>query len=265
MERSISGRRCFVQGIYVALAMTMLIAAGVNVRAAAPSNDLRPLNVLFIAVDDLNHELGCYGSKVVKSPNIDRLAERGVRFDRAYCQYPVCNPSRTSLLTGLRPDSTGVLGNRTPFRDPELSGSIWGIRLHQQRGHVYRAILEAVGYGTKNVLQVFEQNGFRADKVIACGGVVKNALWLQIIADICQIPITITRETEAVLLGAAVNAAVGCGFYDDFSSACQAMVSDQRVVNPDQGVKETYEFYFQKYLETHRVLSPLMQRMGRDR
>ncbi|MCK0156472.1 sulfatase [Cellulophaga sp. F20128] len=76
-----------------------------------------PPNILFIPVDDLRPELGCYGNDFIKTPNIDRLATQGVVFSRTYCQQAVCNPSRASLLTGLRPDSIQVWDLATKFRD----------------------------------------------------------------------------------------------------------------------------------------------------
>ena len=75
------------------------------------------MNVLLIISDDMRTELGCYASKLAKTPNIDKLASTGVLFERAFCQYPLCNPSRASMLTGRSPATTGVLGNRTWFGD----------------------------------------------------------------------------------------------------------------------------------------------------
>lgn len=89
----------------------LLIAATSSLFAATARK-----NVLFIISDDLNNLLGCYGDPAAKTPNLDRLAARGVRFDRAYCTYPLCGPSRNSMLTGLYPNSTGIVANAQIFR-----------------------------------------------------------------------------------------------------------------------------------------------------
>jgi arylsulfatase A-like enzyme len=74
-------------------------------------------NILFIAVDDLKPIMGCYGNKLIKTPNIDRLARMGTVFSRNYCQQSVCGPTRASLMTGMRPDYTKVWDLKTQMRD----------------------------------------------------------------------------------------------------------------------------------------------------
>jgi arylsulfatase A-like enzyme len=77
----------------------------------------KPMNVLFITIDDLRPTLGCYDAPLIKSPNIDAIASEGIIFERAYCQAAICAPSRPSFLSGLRPDSTGVYGFIKTFRE----------------------------------------------------------------------------------------------------------------------------------------------------
>lgn len=96
------------------LALALVLAATPSIPSSAADSP-RP-NILFIAVDDMRPELGCFGNKDIKSPNIDALAKSGVLFTRAYCQQAVCNPSRASLLTGCRPDTIKVWDLVTPLR-----------------------------------------------------------------------------------------------------------------------------------------------------
>ncbi len=129
------------------LILTLLLLA-VTAWPARAEEKPRP-NVLFIALDDLNVALGCYGHPLVKSPNIDRLAARGVRFERAYCQYPLCSPSRTSLMFGLRPDATGVQDNGTNYRTtlPRAVSLPQFFRLH---GYFAARVGKMFHYGVPN-------------------------------------------------------------------------------------------------------------------
>jgi iduronate 2-sulfatase len=108
MSNSLSGRRLTAWLLMAAC----LLACG----QFALAQQAKP-NVLFFAIDDLRTDIGCYGHPEAKTPNIDALAKRGMVFRRAYCQQAVCSPSRTSLLTGLRPDSTKVYDLVTHFRN----------------------------------------------------------------------------------------------------------------------------------------------------
>ena len=106
-------------------------------------------NVLFIISDDLNNLLGCYGDPQVKTPNIDRLAARGVLFNKAYCSFPLCGPSRNSMLTGLYPNSTGIHANAQIFRQT-IPQQLSMPQAFRQRGYFAARIGKLYHYNVPN-------------------------------------------------------------------------------------------------------------------
>jgi iduronate 2-sulfatase len=97
---------------YIKLLVCLVLFSNCSVA----QNNKKP-NILFIGIDDLRPELGCYGSDIAVSPNLDKLASDGLLFNNAFCQQAICGPSRASLLTGIRPESSGVFHNYIKFRE----------------------------------------------------------------------------------------------------------------------------------------------------
>jgi arylsulfatase A-like enzyme len=153
---------------------------------AAVAQEKKP-NILFIAIDDLNDWVGVLGKNPqAKTPNIDKLAKRGVLFTRAYCAAPVCNPSRTALMTGQRPSSSGVYNNNQPWR-PVLSDSV--ILPQYLRTHGYLA------WGIGKILHFHEAKSWDGDThphdlfgkgMIKLDGIGGNMMWGPVDADDSQ-------------------------------------------------------------------------------
>ena len=114
------------------LSLCFILLTGLTANAAP--------NVLFIISDDLSAEsLSCYGNKQCQTPNIDRLAKRGIQFNRAYCQYPVCGPSRASLMSGMYPQAIGVTGNGSSSKFTQNLGSRPSMSQHFKNNGYYTA------------------------------------------------------------------------------------------------------------------------------
>ena len=141
--------KCSSRVSATAFLLIPLVSSQLNChRTSVPQFGVK-LNILFIVVDDLSVSLGCYGNKIVKTPNIDRLAHKGIVFRNAYCQYSLCNPSRTSFLSGRRPETTGVWHNMTSPRT-YLKDVVFLPEYFRQAGYFTAGIGKIVHDGFEN-------------------------------------------------------------------------------------------------------------------
>jgi len=165
----------------------------------------------------------------------------------------------------IPPGSEGLIvldywqGNRTPYVDPEARGMMWGFTLAHTPAHVFRAIIEGIAYGTEHILRTFRQHDYAVRELVATGGPTKSRLWMQIHADVSNVPITLTEAGDsAALLGSAALAAVAAGVYPDAASAARQMVRTRETIQPNAEAHQAYQFYVEKYIATYPQMAELM-------
>ena len=163
----------------------------------------------------------------------------------------------------LPPGSEGLIvqehfqGNRTPHTDPQSRGAIHGLTLKHGRAHLFRAAIEGIAFGSELILETMRQNGFEPDRIVIAGGATRSQLWLQIHADVSNLPLTLTEVADAPALGSAILAAVGVGLFADIETAAEQMVKMTRVIQPNASTHSAYRPFYEAYKATYSVLREL--------
>ncbi|MCD2492108.1 xylulokinase [Lacrimispora sp. NSJ-141] len=173
----------------------------------------------------------------------------------------------------VRPGSGGVIflpylnGERTPHVNPNLSGMFLGVNLNTGRPEMTRAVMEGVAFALYQCIEVCGNLGLEADNMVASGGGARSGPWLQIQADIFNIPLKVADTEEQAGLGSAIAAGVGAGIYRDIEEGCRAVVKyKDMLVVPNAAAHEAYEEYYQLYKDTYEAGRDVLQRvtlMGR--
>ncbi|GLV53381.1 carbohydrate kinase [Dictyobacter sp. S3.2.2.5] len=151
-------------------------------------------------------------------------------------------------------------GSRTPIKDPHARGTIWGLTSAHTPGHLLRAVYEGTAYGNRHILTRLNELQVPTNQIIACGGGTRSSLWLQILADVAGLPISLTAVPDAVSLGSAICAAVGVGAFADLRAAGQAMVRLEKTIEPDPTHRAIYDEGYTRYRATYEAMAPLFQR-----
>ena len=162
--------------------------------------------------------------------------------------------------------SNGVLclpyfaGERTPIDDPDARGIFMGIKTSTTREDLYRAGLEGVAYSINQHLRIFEEDEAPVHRILAAGGGTKNPMWMQIVADVCGISITVPKVTVGACYGDAMMAAIACGAWKDFDELASKVQPDV-IYEPDMANHETYKRYQSIFDDLYPTTKDLVHRL----
>lgn len=148
-------------------------------------------------------------------------------------------------------------GNRSPYRDPLAKGAFLGLTLATREEELFRAAMEAAAYGTRLILETLRVGGVAVTELRACGGGTKSALWLQIHADVCGLPLTVCETENVAALGSAMCAAVAAGLYPDLQAAMRGMAGAEKTIRPDDTAHRRYTLPYRRYVRAYQALKPL--------
>jgi xylulokinase len=156
-----------------------------------------------------------------------------------------------------------LAGERAPLWDPLARGVFFGLGLGHRREHLTRAVLEAVAYALRHLIEHIEAAGAEVREIRACGGQARSEAWCQIKADVTGRPLAVPEFTEAGVLGAAMIAAVGVGARESYPEAAQQMVRPRQVIQPDPARHAHYQDLYGLYRDLYEALRPLNERLQR--
>ena len=152
-------------------------------------------------------------------------------------------------------------GERTPLHDPKAKGMLFGLSLKHTKGDVYRAILEGVAFGIRHNVEVMSEEGVQPKRILAVGGGTKNPLWLQIVADVCNIELTVPEQQIGASYGDAFLAGTGIGLFKSLSEIKQ-WVKIKGIVEPNPETRKLYEVNYQVFRQLYTSTKPLMHRLA---
>jgi xylulokinase len=181
---------------------------------------------------------------------------------------PVAYAELAKAAADIAPGSEGLIvlpyfsGERTPINDPQARGVIFGLTLAHTRAHMFRAILEGIGYGVRHHVDVMTEMGVRPEEIVAVGGGTQNEAWMQVVSDIAEIDQRVPAITLGASYGDAFLAGLGIGIFESYADI-GSWLTEERTVAPNPARRDVYRHLMKLYVELYQRTKDLMAALGR--